>query len=96
MRRVQYGSQHWSRPACEWRPCSRWSSLQSDGEPLQHGHGEREQHPECEGLPVAAAGGVSRVPAQQVHATRHRVQVRPPSTERRGAERTRHSLLRLN
>lgn len=43
---------------------------------------------------MAAAGGVSRVPTQQVHASRHRVQVRAPARQRRSAERTRHRLLR--
>lgn len=45
---------------------------------------------------MAAAGGVPRVPAEQVFETGHRVQVRTPPSQRRGPEWTRHRLLRLD
>jgi hypothetical protein len=45
---------------------------------------------------VAATGGVPRVPAEQVFETGHRVQIRTPPGQRRGAEWTRHRLLRLD
>lgn len=57
-------------------------------------HDEHDQPVERQGLPLAAAGGVPRVPAQQVLPAGHRVQVRPPAGQRGGAEWTRNGVLR--
>lgn len=57
----------------------------------QHGPGEQR-----EGLSLAAAGGVPRVPKEQVLAARYRMQVCPSPSSRRGPERQGYRLLRLN
>jgi len=49
-----------------------------------------------EGLAMADPGRLPRVHAEQVHAVRRRVSLRSSAAERRGAERSRHVLLRLH
>lgn len=65
-------------------------------ERVNHGssNGEHEQFNKWKGLALVAARGVSRVPAKQMLASRHRVQVRSSAGQCRGAEWTRDSLLR--
>lgn len=63
-------------------------------EEIKHGHGEHEQPSKRQGLQMAATGGVSRVPAQQVLPAGHRVQVRTSTGQRGGAERPSDRLLR--
>lgn len=46
----------------------------------KNGNGQHEQPTERQGLAVAATGGLSGVPAQQVHQARHGVQVRPSAS----------------
>ena len=63
-------------------------------EPASAHHVQRVHAAQPEGLPLAAARGVPRVPAAEVHKVRCRVQVRTPACQRRGAEREGDRLLR--
>jgi len=63
-------------------------------EPASADHVQRVDAAQPEGLALVAAGGLPRVPATEVHEIGLRVQVRPPSPQRGGAEREGHRLLR--
>ena len=63
-------------------------------EPPSAHHVQRVHPAQPEGLSLAAAGGLPRVPASEVHEIRLRVQVCSPTTQRGSAERQGDRLLR--